>query len=194
MFGVRKMIEYEDFSLKIEPKRGEVYPVIVLRSPAGEGRSSFTLPFDPNEIGDILFDLGRTVRSGGGTPRREVSPAATSTRPQQIGDQLFRTLFSGPTRSLLDRSLGMIHGQQRGLRIKIHIDPEDHSLAQLASLPWEFLYRKETRDFLNLSRFTPILRYLDVQRPDTPLPLELPLPISEPCCTAGKYRERYNAK
>jgi len=50
-------------------------------------------------------------------------------------------------------------------------------LEDLASLPWEFLYRKETRDFLNLSRFTPIIRYLDVQRPYSPLPLDLPLRI-----------------
>jgi len=171
------MIEYEDFSLKIEPKRGEVYPVNVLQSPAGEGRSSFTLPFDLDEIGDILFDLGWTVRGSGQTPLRDVSPAATRTRPQQIGDQLFNALFSGTVRSLLDHSLGMIHGRQRGLRIKLHIDPEDPSLAQLASLPWEFLYRKEKREFLNLSRFTPIIRYLDVQSPYTPLSLEPPLRI-----------------
>lgn len=60
---------------------------------------------------------------------------------------------------------------------QIPFDPEDPSLAQLASLPWEFLYRKETRDFLNLSRYTPMLRYLDVQRPYTPLQLEPPLRI-----------------
>jgi outer membrane protein assembly factor BamD (BamD/ComL family) len=171
------MIQYEDFSLKIEPKHGEVYPVIVLSSPAGEGRSTFELPFDLDELGSILFELGLTVRGSRRVPLRDVSPAATHTGPQRIGDQLFIALFSGPVRSLLDRSLGMIHGRQRGLRIKLHIDPEDPSLAQLASLPWEFLYRKETRDFLNLSRFTPILRYLDVQRPYTPLPLELPLRI-----------------
>jgi outer membrane protein assembly factor BamD (BamD/ComL family) len=171
------MITYEDFSLKIEPKRGESYPVIVLDSPAGQGRSSFQLPLDPDEIGDLLFDMGQTVRSTSQSPLRDASPAATRTPPQQIGDQLFDALFSGPVRSLLDRSLGMIHGRQRGLRIKLHIDPEDPSLAQLASLPWEFLYRKETRDFLNLSRFTPIIRYLDVQRPYTPLPLEPPLRI-----------------
>ena len=86
------MIAYEDFSLKVEPKRGDVYPVIVLQSPAGEGRSSFSLPFNPDEIGDILFDLGLTVRSSGQIPTREVSPAATRTRPQQIGDQLFSAL------------------------------------------------------------------------------------------------------
>jgi outer membrane protein assembly factor BamD (BamD/ComL family) len=171
------MMEYEDFSLKIEPRRGEAYPVIVLRSPAGEGRSSFRLPFDPDEIGDILFDLGQTVRGSGQARFRDVSPAATRTGPQRMGDLLFNALFPGPVRSLLDRSLGMIHGRRRGLRIKLHIDPEDRSLAQLTSLPWEFLYRRETRDFLNLSRFTPILRYLDVQRPYTPLSLEPPLRI-----------------
>lgn len=110
MLEVKKIIEYEDFSLKIEPKRGEVYPVIVLRSPAGEGRSSLTLPFHPDEIGDILFDLGRTVRGSSQVPLRDISPAATRMRPQQIGDQLFTALFSGSSRTLLDRSLGMIHG------------------------------------------------------------------------------------
>jgi len=148
-----------------------------LSSPAGEGRSTFQLPFDLDELGGILFELGLTVRGKEQAPLRDASPAATRTAPQRLGDQLFEALFSGPVRSLLDRSLGMIHGRERGLRIKLHIDPEDPSLAQLASLPWEFLYRKETRDFLNLSQFTPILRYLDVQRPYTPLPLEPPLRI-----------------
>ena len=73
------MIEYQDFSLKIEPKRGESYPIIVLRSPAGEGSSAFRLPFDPAKIGDLLFDLQQTVRGSGQVPLRDVSPAATRT-------------------------------------------------------------------------------------------------------------------
>jgi formylglycine-generating enzyme required for sulfatase activity len=171
------MIQYEDFSIKIEPQRDDVYPVIVLRSPAGEARSSFHLPFDPDDLGDLLVDLGQTVRGTGQRPMRETAPGATRTRPQQIGDQLFNALFAGPVRSLLDQSLGMIRERQKGLRIKLHIDPEDASLARLASLPWELMYRKETRDFLNLSRYTPILRYLDVQVPYVPLALEPPLRI-----------------
>ncbi len=171
------MIQYEDFSLKIEPRRGDLYPVIVLRSPAGEGRSQFKLPFDPDELGNILVDLGEAVRSSAEKVVRETAPGATRTRPQQIGDQLFSALFAGPIRSLLDRSLGMLHGSNQGLRVKLHIDPEDASLARLTSLPWELMYRKETREFLNLSSFTPILRYLDVQVPCIPLPLEPPLRI-----------------
>lgn len=171
------MIHYEDFSLKIEPRRGDLYPVIVLRSPAGEGRSEFRLPFDPDALGDLLAGLGEAVRGSTEKVVRETAPGATRTRPQQIGDQLFNALFSGPIRSLLDRSLGMLHGSNQGLRVKLHIDPEDPSLAQLTSLPWELMYRKETREFLNLSSFTPILRYLDVQVPCIPLPLEPPLRI-----------------
>jgi Tol biopolymer transport system component/outer membrane protein assembly factor BamD (BamD/ComL family) len=171
------MIQYEDFSIKIEPQREGVYPVIVLRSPAGEGRASFRLPFELDDLGDLLVDLGRTVRGSSQRPTCEAAPGATSTRPQQVGDQLFNALFAGPVRSLLDQSLGMIRERQKGLRIKLHIDPEDASLARLASLPWELMYRKETRDFLNLSRYTPILRYLDVQAPYVPLTLEPPLRI-----------------
>jgi outer membrane protein assembly factor BamD (BamD/ComL family) len=183
------MIEYEDFSLKIEPRRGDSYPVIVLQSPAGEGRSEFRLPFHPGQIGQVLSELGESVRSGITSPLREAepgatlsplrsaSPGATITRPQRVGDELFNAIFSGPVLSLFERSIGMLHSSQRGLRVKIHIDPEDPSLTQLASLPWEFLYRKDTRDFLNLSKFTPIVRYLDVQRPFTALPLQRPLRI-----------------
>ena len=200
------MIEYEDFSLKIEPKRGDAYPVIVLQSPAGEGRSEFRLPYDSEQIGAVLSELGESVRGGsssplreamrggGSSPLRQASPAATLSRPQQVGDELFNAIFSGPVLSLFERSMGMLHGSQRGLRVKIHIDPEDPSLTQLASLPWEFIYRKDTRDFLNLSKFTPVVRYLDVQRPFAPLPLERPLRIlvviSDPADYAGLNLER----
>ena len=80
--------------------------------------------------------------------------------------------------SVIAQAAPGIHGEQQGLRIKLHIDPEEPSLLQLASLPWEFLYNKETREFVNLSRFTPIIRYLDVKRPSTPLPLEPPLRVA----------------
>ncbi len=121
--------------------------------------------------------MGDKVRRSGRAPQRHVSPAATRTPGQVVGDLLFNSLFTGPVRSLFDQSLGLMYGRQCGLRIKLHIDPEDPSLAQLASLPWEFLYRKENREFLNLSLYTPIVRYLDVQRPYSPLPLEPPLRI-----------------
>jgi tetratricopeptide (TPR) repeat protein len=190
-------MKYRDFALKIEPKQGDVYPVSVA-SPAGEGRSSLILPFAPEEVGLVLANLGRTVRGSGATPLRDLEAALATPRAsaEEVGSQLFAALFSGPVRSLFDWSLGRMHGTDTGLRIKIHIDATDPSLAQLASLPWEFLYRRETRDWLNLSRYTPIVRYLDVPRPHTPLALDPPLRIlvvlSEPvdCRRLDLARER----
>jgi beta-lactam-binding protein with PASTA domain len=71
----------------------------------------------------------------------------------------------------------MIRVLDSGLRIKLQIDPTDSAVAELASLPWELLYREETRDYLNLSRTTPLVRYLNVQRPFSPQSFELPLRI-----------------
>jgi hypothetical protein len=169
------MIEYEDFTIRIESKRGDRYPVRVLRSPAGEGGAEFEPTFNLDELGDLLADLGQTVR---GTGLRDAARVVTpGTQPRELGHQLFNALFSGSVRSLLDRSQGMLHGKDRGLRIKLHINPDDPGLAPLASLPWELLYRKETRDFLSLSHSTPVVRYLDIQRPYTPLAIEPPLRI-----------------
>jgi hypothetical protein len=190
-------IKYRDFGVKIEPKQGDVYPVSVA-SPGGEDRSELRLPFAPEEVGLILANLGHTVRGSGAASLRDlgVAQAAPCPSAEELGDQLFAALFSGPVRSLFDWSLGKMHGTDTGLRIKIHIDATDPSLAQLASLPWEFLYRRETRDWLNLSRYTPIVRYLDVPRPHTPLALDPPLRIlvvlSEPadCRRLDLPRER----
>ncbi len=105
---LREAMEYEDFSLRIEPKRGDVYPVSVLRSPAGEARSSFSLPFDPAQIADLLLQLGRTVRGSTESVKRHVSPAATRT-----------ALFPGPVRDLFLESRAMWSRLQEGaMRMK----------------------------------------------------------------------------
>jgi len=167
-------IEYEDFSIKIEPKQGDAYPVLVLSSPAGEGRSSFVLPFEPSALGDMLVGLGRAVRGSA----LLVTDVGAVMSPQQVGGELFEALFSGPVRSLFDRSQGMMEGPpRRGLRIKIHLDPDDPSLAALLNLPWELLYRQESREFFSVYKYSPVIRYLNVQRPSAPLPLEPPLRI-----------------
>ena len=87
------------------------------------------LPFDLQGIGDILADLGGMVRSAVVEQVRDASPAATRTLPQKVGDQLFNAAFCGTVRSLFDQSLGMTQARQQGLRIKLHIDPEDPELA-----------------------------------------------------------------
>ncbi len=166
-------MEYEDFEISILPKRGDVCPVEV-ESPAGEGHSFFRLPFSEDALRPLLIDLGRKAR---GVSRGDAPPEAAQTAAQRLGSQLFDALFTGSVRSLFAESRGWVFSQKdKGLRIKLKIDPDQApELAQLASLPWEYLYRKETRDFLNLSRRTPLVRYFKVERARRPLTVELPL-------------------
>jgi len=94
-----------------------------------------------------------------------------------FGRALFDGLFSGDVRTLLDRSLGMAQAGGRGLRIKLHVDPSDPTLTEVSRLPWELLHAHGTREYLALSEFTPVVRFLDVQRPWEPPSFKAPLRV-----------------
>ena len=51
------------------------------------------------------------------------------------------------------------------LQLRFRLDPGERGPSVLHSLPWELLYNPVTRDFLALSRLTPVVRYLEVARP-----------------------------
>jgi hypothetical protein len=100
---------------------------------------------------------------------RHLSPpgeAPATVDPRQAGEALFRALFAGDVGTLWARSLGT--AGDRGLRLQIRLRP-DGDPPFLDSLPWELLYQPDTRDFLALSRLTPIVRSLEVPRPVIPL-------------------------
>ena len=147
-------IEYDTFSIKILPKQDDAYPVSV-SSCGGEGYSKLVLPSELSALG------AETMRSR-----------------EQVGGALFEALFSGDVGDLFDWCQGKMSGPpRRGLRIEIHLDPDEPSLAALVSLPWELLYHRRNREFFGISRYTPIVRYLDVRRPTAELKLEPPLRI-----------------
>ncbi|MES2123816.1 MAG: CHAT domain-containing protein [Gemmatimonadota bacterium] len=167
-------MEYLDFIIRIESRRGEVFAVGI-QSPAGEGSSELRLPFPPDQFAAQISALGRAMR---GTREVVVEPGAPAAPPpSDLGNVLFQSLFTGACRDLFNTSIGQVQGRGVGLRIKLHIDPTEPDIADLASLPWELMYRSETRDYLSLSRGTPLVRYLDVQRPFTLLPYTPPLRI-----------------
>lgn len=169
-------MRYEDFTIQIGPDRGNGHSIQVLKSPAGEG-SGFLSPIsglDSFRLLDSLARTGGTARSAG-TARAERdlrihSQEALSCDVEAIGDQLFRALFPGPIRTLWDQSLGIVRSRPGwGLRIKLKLDMAGPDLANVAGLPWELLWQRETEDFLSLSRHSPFLRYLDVPRQAAPI-------------------------
>ena len=168
-------MEYRDFSITIEPMREDgTYPVSV-RSPAGE--DSGVLKLDPSQIGALLTTAGRTRSSGAGTAQRDIQvEALPEEQPSEIGEKLFDALFSDVS-SVYERSVGRVEVEKKGLRIKLHIDPTKPSLATLSSLPWELLYQKKNHRHLNLSKSTPVVRYLDLPIPYETVPFDPPLKI-----------------
>lgn len=144
----------------------------MLASPAGEGEAPFRLPGTPGEWLHLRSGLARSLRH---LVPEEGSPASGA--PWQTGEALFRALFSGQPGLLLAHSLGSSGERGLRLRLRFRLDTDDPRLALLHSLPWELLYKADSRDFLGLSRQTPIVRSLEVPRPVPALPLPSPLRI-----------------
>lgn len=187
-------IDYLDFAVKIEPGIAGSYPVLVLASPAGQGRGRFLAASSPLESAHLLDRLGLAVRATSRMPPgcRELQKEETAdlaTGPSEVGDQLFEGLFSTPVRSLLDFSMGAIESASppgRGLRLSLHLAADHPDLAALASLPWELLYWRDRREYLCLSRKCPLVRSLDVPQPARPVCLVPPIRILvAAACPAG---------
>jgi hypothetical protein len=168
-------IEYQDFVVQIGPGREGELTVRVLESPAGEGFAPFQLPRTLREWLRLRIGPARTVRNllsedpDGG--------AAEFLAPRQLGEALFRALFVGQVGELFAHSLGAVGERGLRLRLRFQLDVEDPRLTHLHSLPWELLFQPDTRDFLGLSRRTPIVRSLDVPRSVPPITLPSPLRI-----------------
>jgi len=166
---------YDDFVIQLSPIGEERFTVRVIRSPAGEGEGAFEIPFDLEALKPVMTNLTMRKRlpsTGGNTTlpwfrerMSDTESAAVRLTLKKLGGMLYRGLFRGEVEARLLQSLSITEQNDRGLRIVFRVDVRDASVAELFSLPWEYLYREESGDFLTLSRRTPLVRYLTVPRP-----------------------------
>jgi hypothetical protein len=167
---IYREMEYLDFELEIGSGQGREYPLVVVRSPAGEARGTMRFPYDELALQNRLKDLQIALLRSGGALRKVLSPEEQAV--QDFGRDLFDALLSGEIRSRYDVSLQEAKRQGKGLRLKLRIQPP-----QLAALPWEFLYDSRQAEYLCLSGHTPIVRYLELPQPIQPLTVTPPLRI-----------------
>lgn len=185
-------IRYEDFELEIR-STADGFETRVLQSPWGRVSEPFSLPFQPDRLERLLRGLERgMVRdlspAPGAPPEPAPDPASdpvldpafeASSRPRQdlpfelpverLGGALARHLFPGRVGHFLYGCLGLVEGwrtsgRQVGLRLRICFDRQER-FASLAALPWELLFLDERLRFVNQSRWTPVVRYLDAGNP-----------------------------
>ena len=166
-------MRFEDFVLHFDTSPRGGFRARVLKSPFGEGVAGFSLSsLTEAEAAFNAPGVFRHVSSG------DEAPAGGTGSPLGVGTELFRTVFQGQVRTLLDKSLGQLEvSPSLGLRLKIKIDPSDEETGALADLPWELLCDGETEDFFALSRQTSLVRYLDVPRSSQPIPFTPPLRV-----------------
>jgi outer membrane protein assembly factor BamD (BamD/ComL family) len=122
------------------------------------------------------------LRSKMPTRRAEAPEVA---QMKDFGADLFRVLFAEEVRACYAQSQAIARQQGKGLRLKLRLDPS------LAGLPWEFLYSRERRDFVILSRYNPIVRYTELKIPSEPLRVTPPLRLL--VVIASPQEDRYYA-
>ena len=178
-------MEYLDFEVQIAPGSGRRYPVAVLQSPVGPAVGTMTMPFEPVQLEQILAGLNEAVHRARSAepqapsqgPSRDIemgeesaTPAATSVT--EFGSQLFDALFAGEVHTAFRSSQFKARSEKKGLRVRLRVEAPE-----LASLPWEFLYDPKSGDYICLSSDTPLVRYLQIDRPFDALTVTPPIRI-----------------
>jgi hypothetical protein len=161
-------VEYDALDVHLEPA-ADGYRVRVRSRGSADASGLFALPFgdDRVEATRLRLDPSRGRTRG----RRSEHVVETA---REFGGELFRALIADE--DVRDVVRGAARAAEataprRGLRMTLHLD----DAPELAAIPWELLY-DEPR-FLSQSVWTPIVRYVDLPRPQEPLPVRLPLRI-----------------
>lgn len=173
------MKQYLDVTVEIEPPgtTGAAVPYRV-RITSFDGRraeATLQLPF-------TLADLAGVVAGAADVSRKssDDEPASTGTKtPKEFGEALFRALFTGDVRSILDKAIGVADDRQNtGLRLRLSMNLGDAGMTEVASIPWELLRDpSDPATPLVLSSRRLLVRSLDVPLPSEPHPFEKPLRI-----------------
>lgn len=139
---------------------GDHYTVRARNSVGSESSraQSFMVPFTPQEREMLTGDMP--------------DPGHLNVTPQQVGQRLYEALFQGEIRDLLVRSHEQAH-TLAGLRLRLHLN----DTAELALLPWEYLYDAKEARFLALTARLSIVRYLALGEPPQALQVDPPLRV-----------------
>jgi formylglycine-generating enzyme required for sulfatase activity len=157
-------MQYRDFDLKIIRLPDGRYRAEA-RAPDGASAAvEFASPFAPYELENFILKIGhmRTGTRSRGSPQMKAA--------EEFGGKLFESVFRGEVRDCFTASLNQLaYEDDRGLRIRLSLA----EAPELASWPWEYLHHR--RQFVVLSRETPLIRLPELPRPIRPLAAPPPL-------------------
>lgn len=179
---------YRNFDLLITAG-ADSYRSRVIASPVGESAAvPFLLPFDEQELQSFFWLSRRLLHDLHYNGSRQTQAKALD--PQAFGARLYAALFAGGIDSLLRRSLDAVERDGEGLRIRLRLN----DVPELADLPWEFLYAPDLARFPALSGDSPIVRYVEQDRPPTALEASPPLTLLALIANPGGEVELLNVE
>ena len=162
--------EYHNLDIEVGRRNGDKYPVIARSSLCGEDSGVLQLPYSSHEEFkrgvNLVYTTLREMRYG--------HPYAEGEQIVKLfGQELFKSLISENVHILYVRCIERAKSMKKmGLRLRLHItDPE------LSTVPWEYLYDPDRRDYISFYRSSPIIRYVDLQQPTEPSRIKLPLKL-----------------
>lgn len=172
---------YLNFDLTIAPD-GDSYRIDAVGAGA-ETKTTIQWPFTEQDMADL-----RAAAEGPARDARHLGQAAGGarlgdyrSRVRLFGERLFDAVFSDSIFAHLEKSLMRARNdQQAGLRIRLRLD----KAPALAEIPWEYLYRRDTKKFLSINVETPIVRYMGLPFASpallTPPPIRVLVMIADP--------------
>lgn len=180
-------MEYEDFELRLAVGPTGTPVLDLVTSPLEQSPDPRAFPLHGEAITDLAESVKVAVAAGrldarsgasrssarGSTGTRGLSvPPLVKTRRniRKLGERLFDALLAGPLKDCYSESRVLAKKGGRGLRIRVRVDDP-----RLANVPWEFIH--DGRDYVCLSKQTPLIRELEIDSPQVVLPVEPPLRI-----------------
>src|SRR5262245_47148065 len=173
------MKNFLDIDVVISPGPDGVYAVRAASDQFGQYNSTVKLPFT---LADLAGDVAETARDIGSiAPKATGSGAAGAighNSAEDYGVELFEALFQDELRDLLTRAeYAAQNSVDTGVRIRLSMDLQAPGMAEVASLPWEWMCRSRDVNPMALSTQTTLVRSLDVPGRTEPAPSVAPLRI-----------------
>ena len=155
-------MKYLDVYVAISPARDGGFEVTVASDAGGEGNSILKLPFAMDELSGVMFNVEHGARKIGTVAPAGQGSGGTAT---SFGVALFEALFQGETREVLSRTESEAKRRRdTGVRIRLSMNLAAEGMAEVASLPWELMRRRDQQPLV-VSVQTPVVRAFDTPKP-----------------------------
>ena len=145
--GQARVDGYDELRLRLYGPDGGPYHVHASTGSA-EASGDFQLPFSDEQLENLIGvqRLGNSALS----------------EAQRFGGAVFKALFRDQVHTLYREARSNARSGSRGVRITLCLS----EAPELIHVPWEYLY--DEPNFLAVSEFTPVVRYLDLPRAQLP--------------------------